>query len=129
MEPDHTKNVVVFRTGQLFQIDWASNTLKEAGIPFFTREETSGGIRIAMPAAPASGPGVWWSVVVPEQFAEKAKEALSELPFEVGTEPGIWDFKPTRKVKIGWKIYAAAALLLSLIFWVVSIVREVTRDR
>ena len=129
MAADHTDYVVVFRTGQLFQVDWVSNSLKEAGIPYFTREETVSGLRLAMPAAPATGPGVWWSVLVPVQLADKAKEVLSALPFKIGTESDIWDFKPTNRVKIGWKVYATGILCLTVIPLIVRIIREMMQSR
>ena len=57
MSVELTNFVTVFRTGQLVHLDWAANALKEAGIPLQQREETSGGLRVAMPVAPSTGPG------------------------------------------------------------------------
>lgn len=65
MKTDDSKHVVIFRTGQLFEIDLAKGVLKDSGIPHFTRQETSAGLRVAMPAAPATGPGIWWALLVP----------------------------------------------------------------
>src|ERR1035437_1016051 len=124
MAADRTKQVVVFRSGRLVQFEWACNALKEAGVPFFTREQTSGGLRLAMPVAPATGPGISWAVLVPEPAVHEAKEVLSELPFEVGTEVGIWDFQPSPKVKRDWKIYAVIVLVVSAIGVILEIIRQ-----
>jgi hypothetical protein len=129
MTTELTKQVVVLRSGHLVQFEWACNALKEAGVPFFTREETSGGLRLAMPVAPATGPGVSWAVLVPEPAVPEARAVLAELPFEVHTEAGIWDFEPTRKVKIGWKVYAAIVLALTLVSLIVGAIQEFRRYR
>lgn len=110
-----TDFVVVFRTGKLVELDSAVNVLKEAGIPHFMREETSGGLRMAMSATPAMGPGAWYSLLVPERSLRLAKDILSQLPFEIRTDPGVWDFGPEKGVKSGWKIYLAISLLIGLI--------------
>jgi hypothetical protein len=117
-----TEFVTVFRTGQLIHLDWASNALDAAGVPFQRREETSGGISLAMPVAPATGPGTWWAILVPEPAVAQAREALATLPFEPTTTPDVWSFQPKRGVKLGWQIYAvivlcaiAAALIIQLI--------------
>jgi hypothetical protein len=118
---DRTQAIVVFRTGQLFEIDMAANVLKEKGIPHHTREETSGGLTLAMPATPATGPGVWWSLLVPQSFVDTAKKELEQLPFTQGTDPDVWGFKPRPKVKLAWKIYAAVALSLPLVLWIIEL--------
>jgi hypothetical protein len=114
-EKNSTDYIVVFRTGKLVEIDSAVNVLKEAGIPHFMREETSGGLRMAMSATPAMGPGEWFSLLVPERSLRLAKEFLSQLPFEIRTDPGVWGFGPKKGVKSGWKIYLAISLLIGLI--------------
>jgi Putative prokaryotic signal transducing protein len=122
-----TNFIAVFRTGQLIHFDWACNALEEAGVPFQRREETSGGIRFAMPAAPATGPGVWWTVLVPENFAEKAHEVLAGLPFENGTQPDVWSFQPTHQIQSGWQIYSWVMILVLAAFgisWVVKILQS-----
>lgn len=120
MNDDQTNGVVIFRTGQLFEIDMASNVLKEKGIPHYTREETSGGLKLAMPAAPATGPGTWWCIVVPQAHSEEARQELEGLPFCQGENPGVWGFQPRPKVKLGWRIYAALVLLLPLAWWLID---------
>ncbi len=107
--------VTVFRTGSLVEFDSVTCALKDAGIPYFTREETSAGLRLAMPVAPSVGPGTWWAVIVPRQAADNARDIIQEFPFGDKTDPGVWDFQPTRNVKIGWKIYIGGMLLLILL--------------
>ena len=104
----------------MFEIDMAANLLKDKGIPHHTREETSGGLKLAMPAAPATGPGMWWCLLVPRTRAEEALRELEALPFCQGTDPGVWGFQPRPKVKLGWQIYAALALLLSVVLWLLG---------
>ena len=110
MSIELTNFVTVFRTGQLLYLDWASNALEEAGIPFQRREETAGGLRLAMPAAPSTGPGTWWAVIVPESFVAQARDVLAPLPFEQTTTPDYWNFQPKRGVKLGWQIYAGIVI-------------------
>lgn len=124
MSVELTNFVTVFRTGQLVQLDWVSNSLEEAGIPHQRREETSGGLRVAMPAAPATGPGTWWAIIVPESFVPRVREILEQLPFEQGTRPGIWDFQPKRGVKLGWQIYAAIVLGMIVLGFILEVVRR-----
>ena len=115
MSTSASNHVVVFRTGQLIEIDMTVAALQDAGVPHFTREETSSGLRLAMPVAPATYPGVWWSLVVPREREEEAREILLHFPFAEKTDPDVWDFKPREPVKRGWKIYLA----LTLIGWFV----------
>jgi hypothetical protein len=119
-----THFVTVFRTGQLIHLDWASNALEEADIPFQRREETSGGISLAMSAAPATGPGQWWSILVPESSMSHAREVLAALPIEQTVTPDVWSFQPTPRVKLGWQIYswiAIGILVCSGILWLIGI--------
>jgi hypothetical protein len=78
-------------------------------------------LKLAMPAAPATGPGTWWSLLVPRQHAREAKEILEGLPFCQGTEPGVWGFKPRPKVKLAWKVYAAIVIALTIVLWLFEI--------
>jgi len=127
MSVELTNFITVFRTGQLIHLDWAANALEEADIPFQRREETSGGIRLAMPVAPSTGPGQWWSIVVPESFVSQAREVLAELPIEQTTTPDVWSFQPTPDVKKGWQIYSwiiIAAIAYGAIQWFVDIFKH-----
>ena len=112
METDNTNFLVIFRSGRLYEIEIASNALREHNIPFYLQEETSGGLKVAMPLMPTPASGVCWLMHVPEEKATEAKQLLSELPMEVSTEPDIWHFGPSEKSKQGWKIFAAFILIL-----------------
>jgi hypothetical protein len=127
MSVELTDFVTVFRTGQLIHLDWAANALEEADIPFQRREETSGGIRLAMPIAPATGPGQWWSILVPEAWVNQAREVLAGLPIEQTTTPDVWSFQPKPGVKIGWQIYCwalVAAIVFGAILWLVDVFKH-----
>ena len=86
--------ISVMRTGHLYKLDMADALLKEAEIPHFLRQELSSGLRLAMPVAPSMEPGTWWSILVPADHADEARTLLSELPFEITTNPGVWDSQP-----------------------------------
>jgi tetratricopeptide (TPR) repeat protein len=122
MQDERTRFVVILRTGQLVQFDWAISALEGAEIPVLTAEESVSGLTTA-PVFPSTGPGTFWSVSVPEDLVERAKEVLADLPGEVTTQPDVWDFRPKRGVKLGWKIlivgYLAllALAVLLLILW------------
>src|SRR5262245_49508923 len=113
--------VVVFRTGQVWQIDMAVNALKEARIPYFSEEENAAGLRLAMPVAPAPGPGVCWSLRVPESAVDDANRILSELPFEIKTNPDAWDFHPEPEVKKSWRGWIIVWLVFLAVMAVFSI--------
>ena len=129
MSVELTKQVVVFRTGNLVYFESACGALESAGVPFFKREETSAGLRLAMPVAPSTGPGISWAVLVPEPAVPEAQAVLSELPFEIRTEAGIWDFQPSPKVKAGWKAYCIIILVVTAIVSILGIIRELQRYR
>lgn len=104
--------VVLLRTGQLLEADLAASSLEEAGIPHYRQEESSGGLTVAMPAAPSAGPGVWWVVQVPAAMAEEARSILETLPIEVDDSPGVWDFAPTERGRSFFRSWAWAYLVL-----------------
>jgi hypothetical protein len=118
MADDTLNPVVVLRTGQVWQMDMAIDALKRAHVPHFCQQETAAGLRLAVPAAPAAGPGTWYAVLVPEARAEAARGVLATLPFEVKTDPGVWDFGPTPRAKRLYRrlgIVAVALLALALL--------------
>jgi len=123
MTSDHFNPVVVLRTGQVWQFDMAVDALKAAGIPHMAEEETVGGLRLAMPVAPAPGPGVFWSLRVPAAEEEKAKRVLSELPFEIKTDPGPWDFEPPPSGKKVRKVLLLVALVVVLTLALLGLLR------
>ena len=113
--------VVVFRTGQVWQMDMAVNALKEARLAYFSQEENASGLRLAMPVAPTPGPGVCWSLLVPESAVEDAKRVLSELPFEIKTNPDAWDFKPEEAVKKTWRTWIVVWLVFLALMTILAI--------
>jgi hypothetical protein len=121
MADDQMNPVVVFRTGQVWQFDMAVNAMKGARIPHMAEEETVSGLRLAMPVAPTPGPGVCWALRVPAAEANKAQQVLSELPFEIKTNPDAWDFKPSPGVKKVWKAWIIVSLILLLILWLLRL--------
>ncbi|HSR87899.1 MAG TPA: DUF2007 domain-containing protein [Pontiella sp.] len=127
MNDQNTDMVVLFRTGQLFEIDMAAELLKERGIPCYTQQQTSSGLKAAMPAAPATGPGMWWNLLVPAGYATAAQETLENLSLGEGADPGVWGFQPGPAVKRGWKIYAGAILLLPLLLWLFGLFTRIIR--
>jgi hypothetical protein len=122
MADDRFNPVAVLSTGQVWQIDMAIDALKRAAVPHMAEEETASGLRLAMPVMPAQAPGVFWTVRVPASQVEKARQVLSELPFEIKTSPDAWDFKPEPEVKKGWRAYIVVALVVLALVAVLSIV-------
>jgi hypothetical protein len=109
-------HTIVFKTGKLHELDKASNALNEEGIPFFKETESSSGVRLAMPFQPDMGPGTWYSILVPDQVKEQAKSVLSNLPFEISSDPDIWHFGSSEKQKRWWKIFTWAMLVFAAVF-------------
>jgi len=120
MMPDH-ETVTVLRTGKLFAFDMAVDLLSKESIPHFTQEENFGGLRVALPASPSSGPGVWFVIKVPSPEAERAKHLLSSLPFEITTSPDVWDSTQGEKPLVKW---LQIGLLLIFIASFVSLARN-----
>ena len=100
--PDH---VVIYRTGRLHELELACNALKESGVPHFKQQETSSGLKLAMPFAPFMGPGTFWNIPVPVSAKEAAEKILEELPIDFTTNPDLWHFDPKTPVKKSWKLY------------------------
>ena len=113
MEAD-TSFVTVLCTGQVMKFDMAVDALKEAGIAHQVRAETSTGLRLAVPVMPALGPGNFFTVLVPATAESEAKRVLSELPFDITTNPDSWDFLPQRTVKRWCNVVIVGALVLLL---------------
>jgi len=116
--------IVVFRTGSLVEFDSVTGALEDAGIPYFTREDSSAGLRLATPVSPSVGPGTWWMVVVPCGAVEDARTIISAFPFSDKTSPCVWDFQPSKRVQIGWKIYAGGVLLFCLLIALWELIQE-----
>ena len=113
----------VLTTGKPMEIDMAVEALKQAGIPYQTQEETATGLRLAMPVMPTPGPGTFFSVLVPGGAVAQAQQALSAMPFEIKTNPGIWDFGPQPAAKRGLKIYAILVVVAVVVLFVYQALR------
>jgi hypothetical protein len=120
METESEK-VTILRTGKLFAFDMAVDLLKRECIPHFTHEETIGGLKVALPASPSSGPGVCFVIIVPGHYRDKAKEVLSTLPFPITTSPDVWDSTSGQKLLLKWMQFA---FLLIFIGSLVSLARN-----
>lgn len=124
MNSDNANFTVIFKTGRSWEYDIVINTLKEKGIPYQNREEYSSGLRVAIPLRATPGPGTWWSVLVPEKFINEAKTILSDLPIEIKTDPDVWDFTSSKKVKRGWQIYVWIVLSFLVIWLLYDILNQ-----
>ncbi len=116
---------VIFRTGKQWEYDMVINKLNEKGIPNQSREESSGGITLAMPLRATPEPGIWWAVLVPERYLNEAKGSLSELPIDIKTDPDVWDFGPTKRVKRGWQIYVWIVLGLLVVWSILDFIKAI----
>lgn len=110
-------DLCILRTGQLFEADLLCSTLDEEGIPYYRRLETSGGMEYAMPASPAPGPGVWFTVWIPRSEQGRVEQILEHLRVEPKQDPEVWDSRPrprSRKLLYGWSVL----LLLLILFYI-----------
>jgi hypothetical protein len=126
---DDADFTVIFKTGRIWEYDMVVNTLKDKDIPFQSFEESSSGLRFAMPLRATPGPGVWWGVSVPQQHIEKAGSLLSELPIDVTTTPDVWHFSSSTKVKTGLKIYAWIVLAFTAASLIYKIIDFILHDK
>ena len=121
-----TEMIPIMRTGHLYKLDMADALLKESGVPHYLREELSSGLRLAMPAAPSMEPGTWWSILVPEDHADEARTLLSGLPFEITTNPGVWDAQPAGahgRFGVWYRVFAVLMLTFFAYTIAVAVIR------
>jgi hypothetical protein len=116
-----TDFVAVLSTGQLMKFDMAVNILKDAGIAHQVRAETSTGLKIAMPVVAGPGLGQFFTILVPANAEAQAKQVLAELPFEIATNPGAWDFAPQPTVQRWWKVSIIVVLTCLIAYWLIEI--------
>ena len=124
-EESNSNHICVLRTGKLLDHDLAANTLTENGIPFYKQMETISGLKLAMPFQPAMGPGTYYNILVPEKFSEEAKHILNELPIDVTTDPEVFHFGASEKVKAGWKIYVWIILAITAVVFLANLVQNI----
>ena len=120
------QTIVVYRTGKVYQFDMVVGALQTKNIPVFTREETSGGLNLALPATLTAGPGTWWSIRVPVSCQKQAQELIDQLPCDKGFNPAVWDgIDPAVRssMRLYYKIIAIgilAGLVLPVIRWLLN---------
>jgi hypothetical protein len=107
----------------------ASNKLKEAKIPFITRQESVSGLSLAMLPTPVMGPGIFFSIRVPESMVDDAIKILEELPIDLKTEPDVWHFGPSEGVKNFWKFYAKISIIGFIIALVIVVLGLILNGR
>ena len=112
---DNFSPTVIFRTGKVYEFDLVLNHLDAAGIPTFTQNQTSSGLRLAIPATLTGDAGNWWTIGVPEEYIAQAKELISELPCDQKTDPEVWDFA-TSKSKQNLKFIYRILVLIGIVF-------------
>jgi hypothetical protein len=113
MKKERNEFICLFKTGKLYELDMVGDALQKQRIPFFKQVETSSGLRFAMPFQPSMGPGTWYVILVPENAFGDAKKILEDLPIEVSTNPDIWHFGTSDRVKSGWRFYVWIVLGLT----------------
>ncbi len=124
MNTERAEFTPILRTGQILCFDWVCGALDDAGIPYQCREESSGGIQVAMPAFPSVMPGTWWTVLVPDSLRQRAQEILASMPFDSGLKPDVWDYQPKPSGKRVSQAWASVVLVIILAGFVSEILRH-----
>ncbi len=75
-------NNLVFKTAKVFELEMIKSVFKDAGIPFFYKEENMSGLPFGLPLTPLSGPGISFTLLVPEAALEDARSIIDSLPVE-----------------------------------------------
>lgn len=86
----HRENdVCVLRVADLWPADMVCAAFDDEGIRYYRRLETSTGLELAMPAAPAGGPGVFFTVWVPMEVRDQATALIDDLPIDPERHDGV----------------------------------------
>lgn len=106
--------ILVFRTSRLFEADQFAAALDAEEIPYFRRTD-AGGVERAMPFAPSEFPGVFWSIYVPSEAADDARELLNEMAFDPDRDR---DWQPTEIDRRNWHrfLLAIVAAVVVLVY-------------
>lgn len=119
----NSNQICIFRTGKLFEHDIAANALSENKIPFFKQLESSSGLKLSMPFQPSMGPGTFYNILVPENYADDALKILNELPIDLTDNPDPFHFGGNETEKRGWKIFILAILSITAIIFLANIIK------
>ncbi|HNW94271.1 MAG TPA: hypothetical protein PKM88_15295 [bacterium] len=120
------RRVVVCRLKRYTDALPTAEYLRQSGITAFVQQELIGGVMYASLPSPASGPGIDYSVLVPEPQAESALTLLATFPPAAAPDdPGPWGFLGgNQRLRRFWRWAVRCALLvwfadvlLSLLGW------------
>ena len=121
-EQQYANHLPIFRTDQLWQFDTARDALKENDIPFYGQSEGFGGMPTAVSAAPTQAPGVFWTILVPQESWDRANETLSKCRLETLPKPFATDEIPDPEARSFWSFYGRFLILLAavlVVLWAV----------
>jgi hypothetical protein len=123
-QTDDGKSVVVYRTGIVYEFDMVADAMTRAGIPYFRRRESIGGLSFAMPVMPSMAPGDMYAIVVPETWAARAKHFVAALPVSQGAQAGAPGFRSSKELTSQWAWVFVVGLGLLFIWTIVLLFRE-----
>lgn len=115
--------VVVYRTGIVYELDMVADAMTRAGIPYFRRRESIGGLSFAMPVMPSMAPGEMYAIVVPETWADRAKHFIAALPVAQGDQASASGFRSSRELTSQWAWALVAGLGLLFILAIVMLLK------
>ena len=119
--------VVVYRTRVLYEADMVAEAMTRAGVPFFRRMESIGGLSFAMPVPPPMGaPGALWAIAVPGSWVDRAAHFIAKLPVSQEIEPGKRGFRPpgVKEFFRGWAWLFVVAIVLVLVWTIFRMYME-----
>ena len=123
-QTDEGNSVVVYRTGTVYEFDMVAEAMTRAGIPYFRRRESIGGLSFAMPVMPSMAPGDLYAIVVPETWADRAKHFIAALPVSQGAQARASAFRSSKELTSQWAWVLVVGLGLVFIWTIVLLFRE-----
>ncbi len=121
---NESSSVAVYRTGVVYEFDIVADAMTRAGIPYFKRRESIGGLSFAMPVMPSMAPGDLYVIVVPETWAERAKHFIAELPVSQGVQANASSFRSSKALTSQWAWLLVVGLGLVVLWTIVLLFRE-----
>lgn len=114
---------VVFQSGVLWEVEMVADALEQAGIPYYRRLDELGLGELAMPVMPACGPGALYVYYTAPAVATRAREVIAGLPLAgpESRDEGVWTFRPTSRVRTGFRIGAGIALAILGLSFIYSV--------